>query len=74
VQSCAKQILARVDVANLADEPKIARLYQLAFGRDPTADELLWSSEMLGDAASRPAAWEELAQGLLLANEFVFVD
>ncbi|MEX2112360.1 MAG: PSD1 and planctomycete cytochrome C domain-containing protein [Pirellulales bacterium] len=75
VQTCARQMLARPDVASLVDEhQKVRRLYQLAFGRDPIEDERQWSLEMLKDAAARPAAWEEFAQGLVLANEFVFID
>jgi hypothetical protein len=74
VQTCAKQMLARADVASLTGEAKIARLYQLAFGRNPTPEELGWSQEAIGDSASRPTALEEFTQGLLLTNEFVFVD
>jgi hypothetical protein len=75
VQSCAQQMLNRPDVAGLDEnDQKIRRLYQLAYGRAPSDDELKWSQELVSHAAERPAAWEELAQGLLLANEFVFVD
>ena len=74
VQSCAKQMLARPDVASLSDEQRVARLFQLAFGRDPSPDESQLSQEMLNDAMSRPTVWEEFAQGLLLGNEFVFID
>ncbi len=75
VQSCAKQMLTRPDVAILGDNSeKIRRMYRLAFGREPSDDELQWSQALLSDAAERPAAWVEFAQGLLLANEFVFID
>jgi hypothetical protein len=49
-------------------------MYRLAFAREPAADELQWAKEFLNDASTRPAAWDELAQALLLANEFVYVD
>ncbi len=75
VIEAAKHLLARPDVAAEADPArKIGRLYQWAFGRDPAADELSWAQQFVSEAPTRPAVWTELAQGLLLANEFVFID
>ncbi len=73
-QQCAKQMLARSDVASLDDSQKVHRLYQLAFARAPAEDEVEWSLAYVTDAEDPTAAWQELAQGLLLANEFLFVD
>ncbi|MBI3837263.1 MAG: PSD1 domain-containing protein [Planctomycetia bacterium] len=71
----AKNLLARTEVAGETDPAKkISRLYQIAFGRDPAADEIEWALEFLSAASARPALWDEFAQGLLLANEFVFID
>jgi hypothetical protein len=75
VIEAAKGLLARSDVARESDPgAKIARMYLVAFGRQPTAEELSWSSQFVGAAAERPAVWNELAQGLLATNEFVFID
>ncbi|MGD9721923.1 MAG: PSD1 and planctomycete cytochrome C domain-containing protein [Pirellulales bacterium] len=75
VQACAKHMLGRPEVAGAADaDQKITRLYRLAYGRAPQAEELEWGRAFVGESATRPAVWEEFAQGLLVANEFVFVD
>ena len=75
VQACAKQMLARPEVA-AETEPasKIARLYRIAYGRRPSAQELAWATQYVGDASSDSPDWQELAQALLVANEFTFVD
>ncbi len=71
----SKQLLARADVAAETDPArKLKRLYQWVFARDPAADEIEWAQQFLREAQSSAAAWAELAQGLLLANEFVFID
>ncbi len=75
VLEAAKHLLARIDVAAETDPARtINRLYRLAFGREPAAEERDWALSLIQEAASRPAVWNELAQGLLLANEFVFID
>jgi hypothetical protein len=75
VIEAAKNLLSRPDVAAESDQAKkIGRLYRLAFGRDPTAAETDWAQTFVSGAAMRPTVWNELAQGLLLANEFVFID
>ena len=74
-RSRRKHLLARPDVAAETDPAeKIGRLYRLAFGRDPTAEELDWAQAVRRRRRDAPAVWNELAQGLLLANEFVFID
>jgi hypothetical protein len=75
VQASARHLVARPEVAGAADaNEKTQRMFRLTYGRDASADELAWAQQFTADAAARPAVWEELAQGLLLANEFVFVD
>jgi hypothetical protein len=75
VNEAAKGLLARSDVAAKAEPAqKIARMIRLAFGREPDSEELAWAEEFIGGATNREAAWNELAQGLLSANEFVFID
>jgi hypothetical protein len=74
VLDCARRLVQRPEVAGEKDAGKrVERLYRLLYGRPPAAEETALAREYLGDAAT-PAAWERLAQALLLANEFVFVD
>ena len=60
---------------------RIDRLYRLVYGRPPEATKWRWACVSwrrrptpveAGDARLSP--WEQYAQVLLLANEFVFVD
>ena len=75
VIQAARHFLARPEVAGETDpETKVTRMIRLAFGREPAAEEMEWSRDLLKDAGARSALWDEFAQGLLLANEFVFVD
>jgi hypothetical protein len=71
----------RAEVGNSSQpEKKIERLYQIAFGRSPTKQELEMGLQFIGEdsksiATTRPmGAWEQYAQVLLETNEFVFVD
>jgi hypothetical protein len=71
----AKNLLARGDIAGEPDPTRrIHRLFQLAFGREATADEVAWARQFMSETGTPEAAWTELAQGLFEANEFLFVD
>ncbi len=75
VREAAKSLPARADVAGEPAGPRrIARLYRVVLGREPADDELAWCEEFISAEPARPAAWDELAQALLEANEFVFID
>lgn len=75
VQSAAREILKRSDLASEPEPQKrIRRVYSLAYGRAPTADELEVARSFLNAAGSTEAVWTEYAQALLLSNEFIFVD
>jgi hypothetical protein len=75
VIEAAGALVARPDVATQGDpSAKIARMYRLAFGREPSGEELSWALQFVAPADERPGVWNELAQGLLSANEFVFID
>jgi Protein of unknown function (DUF1553)/Protein of unknown function (DUF1549)/Planctomycete cytochrome C len=70
----ARSLMQRAEVkASMNAGEKIGKLYQLLYGRNPTADETRLGERFLA-ADSQDAAWERYAQALLLANEFVFVD
>jgi hypothetical protein len=71
----AKALAARATDADPAK--RISDLYRLAYARLPTTDEaelaLGFVSEPPGEGA-KLTPWEQLAQVLLLSNEFAFVD
>jgi hypothetical protein len=70
----ARRFAARPDVSSLTTcDARIARMWLLAFARRPTETEKLRAAEYLG-AEPTPEQWEQFAQALLMANEFVFVD
>jgi hypothetical protein len=64
--------------------PRVAQLFRDAIGRDPTVDELADAlafvdqqegTEPSFEGKSPPVCrWEQLAQVLLMSNEFAFVD
>jgi hypothetical protein len=71
----ARNLLARREVCDEPDETKkIGRLFQLALGRDPVADEIEWARRFLREIHPADKAWDEFAQALLSTNEFVYVD
>jgi hypothetical protein len=75
---CARKVLARPEIASEKDYGRrINLLYRLLFSRLPTPDDLQLADEFFGpDSAARDAAntWERYIHGLLLTNEFAFVD
>ncbi len=72
----ARAILSRPEVVATCDpDARLDQLYRLIYARSPTSDEVALAREFL--AATHPAGsdpWRELAQALLMSNEFVFVD
>jgi hypothetical protein len=74
VQEQARALAAR---ANESDPAKrIAALYRLTYSRAPTTDEAALATEFVKAAGDEKglSPWEQLAQVLLLGNEFAFVD
>jgi hypothetical protein len=74
----AKSLANRPEV-NLALDPiaKVKAIYRAALLREPTASELkraLAFVETVKDGESKLGPWPQLAQVLLLTNEFLFVD
>jgi hypothetical protein len=59
------------------DEQRLRLLYQWAYQRDPSRDEIKWAQQFTNAARTAhpgPKAWQELAQVILMSNELVFVD
>ena len=70
----ARRILRRLDVIALKEaDSRVEGLNRLLFGRVPTSAETTIACEFLGD---QPTAdqWLQYVHGLLMTNEFVFVD
>ena len=56
---------------------RVGQLYQQILGRDPSSRELALSTRFLEDrdtSEDATVAWQQLAQVLLLSNEFLFLD
>jgi hypothetical protein len=52
-------------------ENRIQRLFGLAYQRGANAEEVAWCREFVGNGNAR---WRDLAQSLLMSNEFLYVD
>jgi mono/diheme cytochrome c family protein len=73
VLASANALLARPGVAAEKDiAGRVDRLYRLAYGRRPAAEEEALAREFVGKGGA--TEWRHYVQALLLANEFVFVD
>jgi hypothetical protein len=76
----SRDFAARADVQSLADpRERAAHMIQLAWGRAASEREIDLSVKFIErEAADRPTdatgSWEALAQTLLVANEFTYVD
>jgi len=73
----AKALAARPEVAAAKSaKDKVVALYRVALSRTPTAAESEAATEFVGDDDPKAAfgRWPQLAQVLLLSNEFAFVD
>jgi hypothetical protein len=71
----AKHLTARLD-AEADTATRIRQLYRLVLVRDPSPGEVLLAQGFLTGGVGPPttAAWEHLAQTLLMSNEFLHVD
>jgi hypothetical protein len=71
-QDCARRVVQRIDGDGLKDTAvRIDRLYHHLLGRAPTPEEIKLARGFL---TSNEVSWEQVAQALLLSNEFIFVD
>jgi mono/diheme cytochrome c family protein len=82
----ARQLIARPEIASLTTpEQRIDRLHRVLYGRAPDAEETTLGVRFIEQASKQEEAkpgsgavplnaWQQYAQVLLLANEFVFVD
>ncbi len=73
----AKAFASRVKLAGTDDAVRITEAYRLAYGRSPTAAEAKIGQAFLAaptDPKDKLTKWEQYAQALLAANEFLYVD
>jgi hypothetical protein len=71
----ARALIARPEVAAARDpDGKVDRLYRLIYARGPGVDEVAMAREFLAGSLAATDRWRALAQALLMANEFMFVD
>src|SRR5262249_2488654 len=71
----ARALIARPELAaERHPDGKADRLYHLIYGRGPGAEEVAMAREFLAGSSVGTDRWRVLAQALLMANEFVFVD
>ena len=71
MQAAAKAFASRPELIGLGDEARIERMHRLAYGRAPDKEE---AEAALAFVRGAKTGWEQLAQVLLLANEFAFTD
>jgi hypothetical protein len=71
-RDAAKKLVARPDVQRLTEPPaRLDRVYRLVLGRPPTPGERDLALAFVARGSER---WADLAHGLLMTNEFAFVD
>ena len=75
----AEALAARLEKAASTDAQRIALAYQWAYARAPTPHEIQFNLKFLQVAAEnrgddRLSAWGQLAQAILAANEFTWID
>jgi hypothetical protein len=69
VTAAARALAERLTKTHSAADEQIKAAFRHAFAREPSADEVEWSRELLRDASLA-----ELCRALLNANEFVYID
>jgi hypothetical protein len=55
-------------------DARVARLFRLVYQRPPTSAQVVRALDLVRSAESTLEPWEQLAQALLMANEFCFID
>lgn len=79
IQDCAEATANRLQRECASDTHRVERLYELAYGRPPRADEQLRAMDYLNnfdddDSLERLSAWTSLCQAVFGSNEFLFQD
>jgi hypothetical protein len=73
VLDCARGVLGQSEVLKGGDlQQKVSGVYDVLYGRAPSVVERDLAREFIGTGSD--AAWQRYVQGLLLVNEFAYVD
>ena len=73
VPEAASKLAERVGQVDMPSSERIADLYQLLFGRDPTDEDIRLAIQFIGvDSAGEE--WLPYIHGLMMSNEFTFID
>ena len=73
----ARQVLSGTEPS---DEGRIDRLYEVAFSRHPTVEEMRWCLAFLrtdpgtGQAGQPPRAWADLCHVLMNVKDFIYIE
>jgi hypothetical protein len=71
---CARHLVQLPEIAAEKDcARRVDRLYRRLFGRGATAEEMILAREFTGGGMDA-GRWMRYAQGLMMTNEFVFLD
>lgn len=78
----SRRLAARPEIREVTDSTqRVRNLYELAYGREPTKDEIELSLSFVdyctqnpSHLKSAPDGWDRLAQVLLMSNEFVCLE
>ena len=74
VIECARHLVQSPEIAAEKDcARRVERLYRRLYGRGPTAEEVNLAREFMG-GGMEVNRWLRYAQGLLMTNEFAFLD
>jgi hypothetical protein len=71
VADAAAGLAGRVAAEDEAE--RVGRLYKIAFGREPSAEEVAADAAFVRDMGGGAEAWAALCQVVLASNEFVYV-
>jgi hypothetical protein len=81
VADAARAVIARSEVAKVTvPAERVKQVYRAVLSRSPTAKEVELATTFVSGAEKEPVtggkltAWEQLAQVLLMSNEFAFAD
>jgi cytochrome c553 len=72
----AKAFARRLEKTAAKENERIALGFRLAYGREPSAEEMSASQDFIRDAGRNEQLkpWEQFAQAILAANEFMWID
>lgn len=74
LQAQTESLADRVLAGDADDATRLSALYRLVFQREPGSEERELGLHFLASAGPQQRAWQQLAQALLVSNEFLMLD